>query len=186
MNDGLGKKIIFAIVMLAVVITVIFLVSKWTGPEEDKTPGPLSEVPGETRSVTLFFVSREADGMLSETREIAVREGIEEQVKGAITALVQGPVSGEMISAIPPSVEVLQVFWHEETQTLFIDFNRALISDHPGGSAGEYYTINMIIRTLASNFPQVRRLQLLVDGYPVETIAGHYAVSKPLEIDRWR
>ncbi len=185
MNDGLGKKIILVIVLLAVVSAVIYIASRLTGPE-DRAPSPLSEVPGETKSVSLFFVSREADGMLSETREIAVREGIEEQVKGVVAALAQGPSSDEMVSAIPEATQVLQVFWHEDTQTLFIDFTRALISDHPGGSTGEYYTISMLIRTIASNFPQVRRLQILVDGYPVETIAGHYAVSKPLEIDRWR
>ncbi|HSG29098.1 MAG TPA: hypothetical protein VLA34_11510, partial [Candidatus Krumholzibacterium sp.] len=80
MNDGLGKKIIFVIVLLVVVSAVIYVVSRVAGPGKDRAPSPLSEVPGETKSVSLFFVSREADGMLSETREIAVREGLEEQV----------------------------------------------------------------------------------------------------------
>ena len=40
--------------------------------------------------------------------------------------------------------------------------------------------------TFADNFPEVRLVQLLVAGYPVETIAGHYAVDKPLEILKWR
>jgi hypothetical protein len=29
-------------------------------------------------------------------------------------------------------------------------------------------------------------LQILVDGYPVETIAGHYAVDRPIDVMRWR
>jgi hypothetical protein len=44
----------------------------------------------------------------------------------------------------------------------------------------------MIIKTVGANFPAVRKVQFLIDGYQVETIAGHYAVDKPIDVHRWR
>ena len=163
-----------------------FAVYMRTRPREGEGPAGVESVPEGTRSVTLFFVSWQADGLLSETREVAVGDEIESQVKGVLSALFEGPVGDGMVSAIPKWTEVLQVFWVEETQILYVDFNGMIVSNHPGGSAGEYYTIATIMKTIASNFPQVRRVQFLVEGYPVETIAGHYDVRKPLDIMSWK
>ncbi len=103
-----------------------------------------------------------------------------------IRALAAGPESGDMVSALPEGTDVIAVFWVEETRTIFLDFNRNLVSGHPGGGVSEYYTIVMILRTIGSNFPQIRKLQFLVDGYPVETISGHYDTRKPLDLLSWR
>jgi len=32
----------------------------------------------------------------------------------------------------------------------------------------------------------VARLQLLVDGQAIDTLAGHFDTSKPIEIDDWQ
>ncbi|MBN2183735.1 MAG: GerMN domain-containing protein [Candidatus Krumholzibacteriota bacterium] len=181
-----GKNIIIVLLVVAIVIVSIFLIEKSTRLSNvQKTPAPV-EVPEQTMSVTLFFAGRDASGLLSETREIAVREGIEEQVKGVIRALAQGPEDDKMISALPQGTDVIEVFWVEESQTVYVDFNRVFISGHPGGGVSEYYTISMILRTISSNFPQIRKLQFLVDGYPVETIAGHYDTTGPLDLLNWR
>ncbi len=185
-KTGIGRKIIFILLVVAIVAVMGVLISRWVRLREEKPPAEVQSVPEGTRSATLFFASRQADGMLSETREIAVGYDIENQIKAVLAALIEGPRSGGMVSAIPAGTKVLQVFWVEETQILYIDFNAVLVSNHPGGSTGEYYTISMIMKTIASNFPQVRQLQFLVEGYPVETIAGHYDVNKPLDIMTWK
>lgn len=171
---------------MAIVVVMAYIIWRWTGMVEEEISPGVQMVPEETRAFTLFFVNKQADGLLSETREMVVGEGLEEQVKAVVSALIEGTHDDDKISAIPEGTKVVQVFWEEETRTLFIDFNRALITAHTGGSTAEYYTISMILRTIGSNFPQVSRFQFLVDGYPVETIAGHYAVDRPLEIMRWR
>lgn len=185
MNEtDIGRKIVLVLVVLAVLLIVLFLLMRW--PVRKAPPPEIQEVPEETRSVTLFYGDREAEKLLSETREIAVSEGLEEQVKAVLGELVRGPVDDEKVSPIPRGTEILQVFWAEESQTLFLDFSRALVSNHEGGSTSEYFTISMVIRTVAANFPQVRNVQFLVDGYPIETIAGHYAVDEPLNVLKWK
>ena len=182
-DTALGKKIFAVLAFLAVVIIVIVVVRMRPDGEEEGLPG-VQEVSEETRSVTLYFAGRDADGLAAETREIPVREGIENEVKAVMAALLSGPVDDDAVSAIPPGTRVHQVFWVEETGTLYLDFNRGITTGD--GSTGEYYTITTIIRTIGANFPQAGTLQFLVEGYPVETLAGHYGVSKPLDIRKWR
>jgi spore germination protein GerM len=182
-ETDLGRKIAIVVALLAVVIVVIYAVSRRDPGEREELPG-IQEVAEETRSVTLYFAGRDADGLVAETREIPVREGIVNEVKAVMSALLSGPEDDDAVSAIPAGTRILQVFWVEDTGTLFLDFNRGITTGD--GSTGEYYTITTIIRTIGANFPQAGRLQFLVEGYPVETLSGHYGVSKPLDIRKWR
>jgi spore germination protein GerM len=186
-DTGIGKRI--AIVSTIVIVVLVVLILAWRVGwlrRERVVPTEVQRVPEETRSVSLYFASRDADRLLPETREIAVEEGLERQIEAIVSALLEGPTGKDKVNAVPPGTRVLHVFWEEDTQTAFLDFSRTLVSNHPGGSTGEYFTIGMIVRTVSANFPQVRRLQFLVDGYPVETIAGHYAVDQPIDVLRWR
>jgi spore germination protein GerM len=184
-DTDLGRKIVAVLLIVAAVIVGTVLVRRWIERHGEERPG-LQVVPEETRSVTLYFASRQADGLVTETREIPVETGLESEVRAVMTALAAGPQGDDGVSAIPPGTLLLQAYWVEETLTLYLDFNRTISSAHPGGSAAEYYTIAQIVRTIQANFPQVRHLQILIDGYPVETIAGHYAVDKPIDVMKWR
>ena len=55
-----------------------------------------------------------------------------------------------------------------------------------GGSAAEYYSISALVRTLGANFPEVRAVQILVDGQPVDSLAGHFDTSGPLDVATWQ
>ena len=184
-DGGIGRRIVIVLVILAVAIAAFFIyVEKWGGRR--KPPPTIEKVPGETRSVTFFFAGKEADRLITESREIPVQGGLEEQIRSVVEEFLKGPEKGEAVSAVPPETKLIQAFWVEDKQTAYLDFNQALVSNHPGGSTAEYYTITTILKTIKANFPQVRFVQFLVEGYPVETIAGHYAVDKPIELDRWR
>jgi germination protein M len=180
---NLGRKILVVVLLLAVAVIAVHSLRRCTTGRREAPP-EIQVVPEETRSVTLYFARREADGLVAETREVAVEEGIESEVKAVIEALIDGPEGEDGVSALPSGTRLLQVFWVEDTGILYLDFNRGITTGR--GSTSEYYAITTIIRTILANFPQVRRLQFLVEGYPVETLAGHYGVSKPLDIRKWR
>ncbi len=146
----------------------------------------VQRVSQEMKSVTVYFGNKGADGFLTETREIPAGGGFEAQIKAAMGELIKGPQGGDRIGVMPPATEIRQAFWVEDSQTLYLDFNNALVANHPGGSAGEYFTIGAILKTVSANFPQARRVQFLIDGNTVESIAGHYAVDKPIEVQKWR
>ena len=183
----LGKKIVIVVVIAAAIfIVAAYLVPRLGRRDAEGPPPEVQRVSEETRSATLFYANKEADGFLTEMREVPAEGGIEEQVKAVVAEFIEGPEGEDPVRTFPDGVMLLQVFWVEETQTVYLDFNRALIANHRGGSTGEYYTIATLLRTIGANFPQVRLVQFLIEGYPVETIAGHYAIDEPLDILRWR
>jgi len=54
-----------------------------------------------------------------------------------------------------------------------VDLNQALVDGHRSGIAVEDFTVISLIDTLATNFPQLEQVKLLVDGKERETLAGH-------------
>jgi hypothetical protein len=49
-----------------------------------------------------------------------------------------------------------------------------------GGSAEEIYTVYAIVNSVALNIPEIRRVGILVEGQPVETLNGHLDLRHPL------
>ena len=54
----------------------------------------------------------------------------------------------------------------------------------PGGSTGEILTIYSIVDTLTLNFPEIKDVQILVEGRKKDTIAGHIDITTPLAPDK--
>ena len=181
-GTNIGKKIAIALAVLILIIAAVYLVPRM----RVKAPTEVQQVPEETRSVTVFFGNNRADGFVSETREVPVSQTFEDQVQAVLCELIKGAHDADGINAIPQGTELIRVFWVEDSQTLFLDFNTAFTANHPGGSTGEYFTIGTILKTISANFPQVASVQFLIDGSTVESIAGHYAVDKPIEVKKWR
>ncbi|HEY5132798.1 MAG TPA: GerMN domain-containing protein [Candidatus Krumholzibacteriaceae bacterium] len=176
------RSIAIALVVIGMAIAAAYYIPRL----RTKGPAEVQKVSEEMRAVTIFFGNKSADGFVSETREVPVAQGFEDQVKLVLAELIKGSRDTDKIGAMPDGTELIQVFWVEDTQTLVLDFNNAFTANHPGGSTGEYYTISNIIKTVSANFPQVARVQFLIEGNQVESIAGHYAVDKPIDVKKWR
>jgi hypothetical protein len=55
-----------------------------------------------------------------------------------------------------------------------------LTEGHPGGVQEELYTVFSIVDTLAFNFPQIKRVQILIEGGEISTLRGGVNTSMPL------
>jgi len=139
-----------------------------------------------THAATLYFSDREGRSLVPEERELPEGDHFEARVEAVLGALVTGPLLGDALPVLPESARLLRVFFDADTGTLYADFDAALVRDHPGGSTAEWKTWTAMVRTLRANFPEVRRLQLLVQGEPIETLAGHFDASRPVDLDTWQ
>jgi len=153
---------------------------------EAPAPKHVESVPEGTRNVTLYFADLDEPNIHGETRELAVGHRLDEQVHQVIDALIAGPSGKDGISAIPDGTRLLSVMVESDSATVYLDFSSDLVAGHPGGSAAEYCTIASIVRTVGENFPELQRVQLLVDGAQVESIAGHVRADEPFVIKEWR
>ena len=61
----------------------------------------------------------------------------------------------------------------------FVDVS-GISAAHPGGSLTELLTVQAIVNAVTANLPAVQRVQILVDGKEVDTIAGHVDIRQPL------
>lgn len=139
-----------------------------------------------SRAVTLYFAGADDPVIYGVTREVGVGRRFDEQVRQVIDALIAGPGDERGVSAIPEGTQLLSVSFDPEAATLYLDFSAELVVGHPGGSAAEYCTVAVIVRTVGENFPEVRAVQVLVDGSQVDTIAGHIRADQPFLVRDWR
>ncbi len=139
-----------------------------------------------TRGVVLVFPNREATGLVTETRQLPSRARLEEDLLTILTTLCAGPERGDAVSAVPAGTRPLGVFYDPESREVVLDFSRELVTGHPGGSTGESATLGSILKTVGVNFPEIAVCRLLVEGAPVETLAGHFGLDEPFELRRWR
>jgi len=174
-----------AMVLFAAIAWVLLRSREGLAPE---TPSAVSDSPSPAsgKSVTLYFGDSQAQALVTEKRDVPFGDSLEENVEATVRALIGGPTQGGGVAVLPAETRLEQTYYAEENSTLYLDFSAALVSKHPGGSAAEYNTISALVRTIATNFAQVKRLQILVDGQPIDTLAGHFDTSQPIDIAAWQ
>lgn len=138
-----------------------------------------------SRAVSLYFVRADGQGFVRETRTIAVARRRDVEVEIVLGQLLAGPRSQSGLHVFPKDCKLRQVFYDEENRLLYLDFNDALVANMNPGSAIELAVMGSIMRTLAVDFPEIERVQILVDGLEVETLGGHLDLTRPLRTGDW-
>lgn len=94
-----------------------------------------------------------------------------ERSRQLLQALIANPPTPDQ-RTLPASTTLLG-FYILPDATAVADFSDSLASEMPSGILSESMAVNSIVRTLAANVPQLRRLKILIHGQEVDTLAGH-------------
>ncbi len=142
--------------------------------EPKEEPGtPKNTAPGETKDISLYFSDETGQHLVFETRAVSKVEGI---ARATMQELIAGPsVESGLLPTIPVGTQLRDINVRPDGLCI-VDLSGELVSNHPGGSMNEEMTVYSIVNTL-TQFPTVTKVQILVDGKTVETIAGHMDVS---------
>lgn len=143
------------------------------------TPAPAGETPH--IAATLFYAAPEGDALIPVRREVPLAEGLEAQGRQIVAGQLAPPPPPH-ISAIPMGT-TLRAFYVTERGDAFVDLSREVSTAHPGGTLNELLTVQAIVNAVLANLPAVQRVQIMVDGREVDTIAGHVDVRRPLTRD---
>ena len=172
-----GGKILFWLILIGMIALIFYLfrqdiihslkpwLEKWSVVEKKK-------------EVLLYFSDSEGEYLIGERRKILKKRDVKEEAKETINELIHGP-EGELTPTLPPRTKLLTLQINEAGLAK-VNFNQALSKDHPRGSTAEMMTVYSIVNSLTLNFPQIKRVQILIDGKPVETIAGHLSLRQPI------
>ncbi len=171
------KGVLITLVLIGIGIALLSLfrqeISRFVSPWIEKR----GFIEGK-REATLYFSDQEAEFLIGEKREIRKKEEVEEEAQEVIRELIKGP-KGRLLPTLPSQTELLS-FQLDDKGTARVNFNSALSKDHPGGSSAEMMTVYSVVNSLIINFPEIKRVQFLVEGKEIESITGHLSLNRPI------
>jgi spore germination protein GerM len=174
-KKGRGGKILFLLILIGIGLTALFYQQIYDSIK------PLFErwsVLVEKKEVLLYFSDSEGEYLIAEKRQILKKNVVKEEAKETIIELIKGPKE-KLIPTLPPRTKLLALQIND-AGVAKVNFSSALSKDHPGGSSAEMMTVYSIVNSLALNFPQIKRVQILIDGKSIETITGHLSLRQPI------
>lgn len=188
-GSGIGRgKIVFAAAMLVLFVTMGILGNRVF--RERRGPAGTSVMSGDEpagvafRTLTLYFGERDSTGLGAERRDVLAGSYPAQDIVQALEGLAEGPLS-DLVPLLPPEAHVKHVFI-DAAGVAYVDFSPELVTGLRGaGLSQELLAVRSMALTLRVNFSSVKEFQILVDGQPLETLAGHLDTSKPLVLSEW-
>ncbi|HEY6291921.1 MAG TPA: GerMN domain-containing protein [Terriglobia bacterium] len=132
---------------------------------------------GPTQTVTLYFPSYSEAKLRGEARALALAPEPADRIRQIVLALVEGPKQGQA-SALSPSADIRAVFLAQDG-TAYLDLSNSSLAAFNPGIESETLAVYSIVDSLAANLPEVKRVQFLVQGQEVDTLAGHADLTSP-------
>jgi hypothetical protein len=143
------------------------------------TPNLNVENKVQVRPVTLFFEGPEML-LVRETRNV----GLPENPAGALSLVARELLKGSANAGVPhifPRDTVVRAAFLLPDGTAFIDLGGPTLSQGWGtGSHEELMAVYSVVQTVTTNFPEAKRVRILVNDEPAETLAGHVNLSRAL------
>jgi spore germination protein GerM len=148
--------------------------------EEAPTGSPAPETTGDVPRghVQVYFPSAEGSGLVAEEREIFTTPESGDRIKQIVSDLISGPTDDRALAAVPPGTRLRQAYV-VAGGVAYLDFSSEL-TRLGGGSTTELLTVYAIIDSVVANVPGVKKVGLLVEGAPIETLNGHMDLRRPL------
>jgi hypothetical protein len=179
------RALIAALALFAVAAAWVLFVGlpRWYAGRQQQTAAvPGAAAPGPATAVrkitaTLFYVADDGMALVPQQREVPFGETAAEQARAIIEA--QLAAAPPRVSAIPAGVALRDVFVTERGDA-FVSVSADISTKHPGGSLDELFTVYTIVNALTVNLPAIARVQILVEGKEVDTLAGHVDLRHPL------
>jgi spore germination protein GerM len=172
---GLGAAIV------AVWLAILGL-PRWLEPTASAPPpptaAPADATIGPRIKARLFYVTEDGQRLEGLERDVPYSNQSAEQARAILDAQL-APAPAPLMTAIPANTRLRAVYLTPEKEA-YIDLSQDVSTAHPGGLVNELLTVYTIVNALTVNLPAVERVQILVDGKEVDTLAGHVDLRRPL------
>lgn len=168
------RKIILLIVML-----ITLCVSVTTNVKlQDITEQVVTS--NEVKNLDVYFPRLPDFKFVGETIKLEDNISQEEKVRLIISRLIEGSNKANLIDVIPKGSKLNNVY--VKGNTVFVDFSKEFVENHPGGSLGEYNTIYSIVNSL-TEIDGIEQVNFLIDGQNKDAYKGHTQLDMPISRD---
>ena len=131
------------------------------------------------RVVNLYFESA-ALMLTPEQRSVQLPQNPAGAMPVVMRELVKGATNPAYARLLPEDTVIRGAYLLPDG-TAFVDLGgTTLTRGWSAGSHEELMAIYSIVQTITANFPEAKKVRVLVNGAPAETLAGHIALDKPL------
>lgn len=131
------------------------------------------------RLVRLYYESPQML-LVAEPRNIALPESPAAAIPVVVRELIKGPAGKTGVRIFPPDT-VVRGAYLLPGGTVVVDLGGPTLAQGWGtGSHQELMAAYSVVQTLSANFADARRVRILVNGTPAETLAGHVALRQSL------
>jgi len=132
------------------------------------------------RAVRLYF---EAPNMLlsAEPRNLPLPENPAGAIPVVVREMMKGPATPQLLRLFPPDTVVRAAYFLPDG-TAFVDLGgQTLTAGWGTGTHVELMAVYSLVQTVTANFPDTKRVRVLINGEPAETLAGHVWLGKSLQ-----
>ena len=125
-------------------------------------------------NIKVYYPDENATGLVAVEKSI---KDTDNKYQAAVEALMAGTEKKGLANVFPKKAKLLQVTVSGKVAK--VNFSRELQKNFVGGSTGEEMLVGSVVNTL-TEFAEIQKVQILVDGQEVETLSGHMDLSQPL------
>lgn len=129
-----------------------------------------------TMDISVYYPDVNATGLVAVTKTVKAQEA--EKYKAAVEALLAGTDDKNLTAVFPKKTKLRKV--SVSGGVAKVDFDKNLTSGFVGGSTGEEMLVGSLVNTL-TEFPEIKKVQILVEGKEIDSLSGHLDLSKPVE-----
>lgn len=164
-----NKKIMMYLIIIILII-LILLVGYFICKKNIKKSKinneyiPEQEISNEqlrTTIINLYFLNKETLELIPESRQIDVKELINDPYNKIIELLMRGPENNKLVKLIPENTKINKIDKKEDT--IYIDFSEEFIKEQNLGKEQEMLIINSIVKTL-TELNEINKVIILING----------------------
>lgn len=141
------------------------------------SPEASSSAKKENSSLTVKVYYPDDQGMKLIAVKRTIRTDKNDKYTAAMESLMEGTKEKGQTAIIPKQARLKSV--KVKGDTAYVDFTKALVKNFVGGSTGEEMLVGSVVDTL-TEFPEIKKVQILVEGNKVESLSGHLDLTTPL------
>lgn len=181
MNRRLGIGLALAALAIAAGWVLFVGLPRWYGP---KAPPPVRTAAPPAAAerkitATLYYVTDDGAQLSGVQREVPFGEPATDQARLIVEAQLSAPAD-PLVSAVPAGTTLRSLYITDKGDA-FVDLSGDVRAKHTGGALDELLTVYTIVNVLTVNLPAVQRVQILIDGKEVDTLAGHVDLRHPFQ-----
>lgn len=141
------------------------------------SPESSSAAKKENTSLTVKVYYPDDQGMKLIAVKRTIRTDKNDKYTAAMESLMEGTKEKGQTAILPKQAKLKSV--KVKGDTAYVDFTQALVKNFVGGSTGEEMLVGSVVDTL-TEFPEIKKVQILVEGNKVESLSGHLDLTTPL------